>query len=297
MATVAENVNELTKTEDAVHASGDKGFQLLAVRNDALAALAGADGDYAPLQVGADGALYVQISDITPGTDATDLGKAEDAAHASGDVGVEMLAVRNDTLAALAGTDGDYAPLQVDANGALFVKLNANTGVDIGDVDVTSVSAGETHVGSVGGEATVVTVILSLHTDANVVNDVLAATQIVANAVRVNDGTGVIQSIVVQDDDDKEGDLDLIFFDANTSVGSESGTCSMADNDTILGIQEVVEADYVDMIGSQVATFNNVGIVIQGATGTDDIYMAAIARDTDTYTATGITIRLGILLD
>ena len=182
------------------------------------------------------------------------------------------------------------------AENAWDVGLVAGTN-NIGDVDIATITAGETHIGSVGGEAKVVTVILSLHTDANVVNDVLAATQVVAGAVRVNDGTGVIQSIVIQDDDDNKGDFDLIFFDANTSVGSESAVCSMADNDTILGIQEVVEADYVDMINSQVANFNNVGIVIKGATGTDDIYIAAIARDTDTYTAAGITIRLGILQD
>jgi hypothetical protein len=58
---------------------------------------------------------------ITPGTGSTNLGKAEDAAHSSGDVGVMSLAVRNDTLGALAGTDGDYAPLQVNSSGALHV--------------------------------------------------------------------------------------------------------------------------------------------------------------------------------
>ena len=44
---------------------------------------------------------------------------AEDAVHTTGDTGNLSLVVRNDTLAALAGTDGDYAPLQVDADGAL----------------------------------------------------------------------------------------------------------------------------------------------------------------------------------
>ena len=50
-------------------------------------------------------------------------GYAEDSVHNSGDIGVMGLTVRNDTLAALAGTDGDYAPAQVDANGALYVNL------------------------------------------------------------------------------------------------------------------------------------------------------------------------------
>ena len=46
---------------------------------------------------------------------------AEDAVHGSGDTGIMFLAVRNDVLAALAGTDGDYAPFQVDADGALYI--------------------------------------------------------------------------------------------------------------------------------------------------------------------------------
>lgn len=48
--------------------------------------------------------------------------KAADAAHSSGDKGLMVLAVRKDTAAALAGTDGDYIPLIVDANGRLHVR-------------------------------------------------------------------------------------------------------------------------------------------------------------------------------
>lgn len=44
---------------------------------------------------------------------------AEDNPHASGDAGYMALAVRKDTEGALAGTDGDYAPIQVDSLGRL----------------------------------------------------------------------------------------------------------------------------------------------------------------------------------
>ncbi|MFQ5492234.1 MAG: hypothetical protein ACE5GE_16080, partial [Phycisphaerae bacterium] len=71
----------------------------------------------------------VDVTSVVPGTGATNLGKAEDAVHASGDTGVMALGVRNDVLAALAGTDGDYAPLQVDANGALYVAVNGTVTV------------------------------------------------------------------------------------------------------------------------------------------------------------------------
>ena len=148
----------------------------------------------------------------------------------------------------------------------------------------------------VKGKTDVVTVVLTLDTNIYADGDVLAITHEIANAVSVSGGTGVIQSIVVQDDDDQAGILDLVFFDANTSMGAAANAAvAIADGDTILGIQEVVAADYVDMINSQVAHFENVGIVIRG-TGTS-LYMGAVSRDTKTYTAAGITVRLGILMD
>jgi len=46
----------------------------------------------------------------------------EDVAHASADYGTHTMGVRNDVLAGLAGTDGDYASMQVDALGAQYVN-------------------------------------------------------------------------------------------------------------------------------------------------------------------------------
>ena len=63
----------------------------------------------------------VDVTSIVPGVGATNLGKAEDAAHASGDVGVAALSVRADAAAALSGADNDYQPLITDANGRLHV--------------------------------------------------------------------------------------------------------------------------------------------------------------------------------
>lgn len=86
--------------------------------------------------------------------------KPEDSAHASGDYGVMLLAVRKDTATALAGTDGDYIPVIVDSSGRLHVaplvagtaaigKLAANDGVDIGNVDVASITAGTNVIGKI----------------------------------------------------------------------------------------------------------------------------------------------------
>jgi hypothetical protein len=112
----------LGKAEDAAHSSGDTGVQVLAVRKDTAAALAGSDGDYAPLEVDSAGKLHVNVGAVTPGSAASNLGKAEDAAHSSGDVGVMMLAVRDDTIGVFSGAEGDYEPLHTDANGRLYVN-------------------------------------------------------------------------------------------------------------------------------------------------------------------------------
>lgn len=59
---------------------------------------------------------------LSPGTAAANLGKAEDAPHASGDVGVFVLAVRRDTPQTDTSASGDYAALQVDDKGRLWIN-------------------------------------------------------------------------------------------------------------------------------------------------------------------------------
>jgi len=54
-----ETIETAIKAEDAAHSSGDTGIMALTVRNDSLATLGGADGDYAALQVNKTGALNV----------------------------------------------------------------------------------------------------------------------------------------------------------------------------------------------------------------------------------------------
>jgi len=111
--------------EDTAHVSGDKGQLGLVVRADTAGSLVSADGDYSPLQVDANGRLRVDAEvSVTTGSD-----KAEDAAHASGDIGAYVLAVRQDTLSASVGSDGDYGSFKIDSVGRLWT-----TAVVAGDV-------------------------------------------------------------------------------------------------------------------------------------------------------------------
>ena len=75
----------------------------------------------------------VDVLSVVPGTGATNLGKAEDDVHVSGDVGIMALAVRRDTPTGLAAAL-DYHPLEVDPVGRLWVNGALYTE---GDIDAT----------------------------------------------------------------------------------------------------------------------------------------------------------------
>jgi len=68
--------------------------------------------------------------------------KAEDAAHASGDLGIMSLAVRNDNAATtLTSATGDYSPIATDGTGSLYIKEAPSNTATLSNVtaSVTSV--------------------------------------------------------------------------------------------------------------------------------------------------------------
>lgn len=162
----------LGKARDSALGATDTGIMALAVRDDTLTTLTPIDGDYVPLRVSSTGALHV--TGAGGGTEYT-----EDVATANPIVGTATLMERDDVLGALTPIEGDWAALRCDANGALWThddaldaalsgaelqvdivaalpagtnaigKLAANSGVDIGDVDILSIAAGDNNIGNV----------------------------------------------------------------------------------------------------------------------------------------------------
>ena len=139
-----KGATNLGKAEDAAHTTGDVGVMVLAVRNDAGSALAGATGDYIPLSTDSSGALRVVGSSGTTQY-------AEDSVAASGDSGVVMLAVRRDTAASSSGTDGDYSTLNTDATGNL--RVNVTSGGVAGVANDAALTVGTSEGVSIMGRA------------------------------------------------------------------------------------------------------------------------------------------------
>lgn len=71
----------------------------------------------------------VNIAALTPGVAATNLGKAEDAAHVSADTGVAVWGVRNDAQTTFTSNDGDYSPQSTDGAGNSMTVGNLGAGV------------------------------------------------------------------------------------------------------------------------------------------------------------------------
>lgn len=160
--------------------------------------------------------------------------------------------------------------------------------------------AGEQVIGKVGGTTTIVDVTLTLTASAHTAGQVLAATQAVTNAMRVNGGTGTIQNIVVVNQDDSDLGLDLVFFETNVTLGTEVNAPSISDADAtkILTIVEVPAGKFKDYGANRTADINNLSRPVQAASGSRDIHVGAILTSgAPTPSANGIRLKIAFYND
>ena len=128
-------------------------------------------------------------------------------------------------------------------------------------------------------------------------NDVIAATQEVTNFFHEAGGAAEIRSIQLIDDDDQAQDIELIFLNANGSIGAENAAYTTTDAvlDTILGTFLIVIADYSDAINGQTATKRDIGLMLQAAESSRSLWIGAVCRSgTPTYTAAGLKLKIGV---
>ena len=144
----------------------------------------------------------------------------------------------------------------------------------------------------------IVPVTLSCDTSALADDDVIADAQAVANGLNLT-GFGLLQSLILIDEDDQKQDVDILFFSGSGALGTENSAASITDANAreYLGKVSIFIADYIDLGGVAVAQAANVGLLLKGISGTPTtFYVGAICRSgTPTYTAAGLKLRLGIV--
>jgi hypothetical protein len=89
-------------------------------------------------EVSLDAATLAALEEITAIVDGS---FDEDSAHASGDKGLHVLNVRSDIPQANTSANGDYASLQSDNKGRLWVNDSANSAASYGALSITNTAA------------------------------------------------------------------------------------------------------------------------------------------------------------
>lgn len=135
-AGVAAGAGSVSATVQRVTlASDDPGVTALQLLDNAISGSEMQVDVVAALPAGTNNIGDVDVLSVVPGTTATALGKAEDAAHTTGDTGVMVLGVRAaaPTERSAGPTDGDYEPFGTNEVGAVWGTLtpSANGGCTI----------------------------------------------------------------------------------------------------------------------------------------------------------------------
>lgn len=201
-----------------------------------------------------------------------------------------------------AGSDGDpHIPEQLvtlGAGSAAIGKLAANDGVDIGNVDVASIAAGENVIGKVGAPDIVVTVTPTCDTNAYASGDLIFDSTEIANAVRANGGQAILESVTIIDKADQGVAFTLLLANAATDFGTLNTAPDADDAEcaTVVGWVPVATSDYVDLGAAKVACIRNIGLLVQAGGATTSLYVAAVnGTGTPTFGASDLVVMLGFL--
>lgn len=233
----SEGSGATVSTDDA-GAAGHVQIIKLAISADGSATVIPADATYG-LDVD-----VTRIQAIVPGVAATNLGKAEDAAHTTGDTGVAMLAVRTDTEAASSGTDGDYEVLHTDATGNLRTTTQLRDSNDV-----------------VLQFATPLTVAATPSIDAGAYSDgdnLDGAIISFADAAAVAAGSGYIDHIQVIDKSDQGGggkNMTIVFCRSSITPDAQNAAFSLSDAELeeVTQCVTTADADWYDLGDGRVA--------------------------------------------
>jgi len=187
----------------------------------------------------------------------------------------------------------------LSAGAAAIGVLGANDGVDIGNVDVASITAGETHIGEVGGRCTTISVTPTLtvagaYTAGEFVGT--SATALVfANAVRVSAGSGIIESAVLVDYALQSVACELWLFDTAVTPPADNAAWTITDAHSATCIGVIPFSTYYASALNSVSSEKGLGIAFKAIATT--IWGALVTRGTPTYASGDVTVRLSIMQD
>lgn len=149
------------------------------------------------------------------------------------------------------------------------------------------------------GKIKTYTVPLTVQTSAYADGDVIAVPTEIPEILGPFSQSVILQSCQLFDAGDQGVALDVVFLNAEGSVGAINAAFSPNDTvaATITGRVAIVSADYLDCVGSQFATPQFNPIVLHGVNNaSSSLWVTLVSRATPTYQAVGdLTLHLGVL--
>jgi len=195
----------------------------------------------------------------------------------------------------------DTNPMPIDdAGGSLTVDQGA-AGATSWLAAITSIAAGETHVGAVGGHCYTVPVYPVLTVAGAYISGDYVGTSATAmtftNAVRVTGGSGVIESAVLIDKAVQSASLELWLFDTAPTPPADNAAWTISDGDVLQCIGIITFQTYYASALNSVSIAKGLGITFNANAATRDIYGCFVTRGTPTYASLDLLCRLQILQD
>ena len=142
-------------------------------------------------------------------------------------------------------------------------------------------------------------VALTSDTVAYTAGDVLNATQEITGVCKAGH-PAILWSLALLDKDDQGAAMDIYFLRTNASIGTENAAAAITDAvaDEILTVVPIAATDYTDLGSSQFVVKNasdsGMGVILF-PDGGESVFVATETGGTPTYTASGLTLKLGFM--
>lgn len=154
---------------------------------------------------------------------------------------------------------------------------------------------------NVGGYTVSLKDTTAVSTSAYTAGDAVGAKRTITGALRISNGSGVLQSITILDRSNQKAALEVFIFDSDPAAATITDNAAFVfstDDLKVLAHVTIAAADYITVNSKAVATIDGIGVTLKGANANTSLFAAVVAVGTPTYAATtDVQLIYGILQD
>lgn len=164
------------------------------------------------------------------------------------------------------------------------------------------VQSSENFIGVVGGDSEVITITGTSTAALYSIGHTLGGKLTLTNAMRVAGGSGVLHSVTIDDKSNTRPTGQIVIFGSNPSNSTltDRATAVVADGDVpkMIGVIPVTNSYWYQIASKGIMSISGIGMMVQSATGTRDLYAMFYLDSTPTPSGTAdFTYHFGLMRD